>query len=248
LYIGNTTAYTLTGLTPAQMYRFDVSAVSAEGYVGPITSTQKMFFSSLGDADHDGIPDQWATVFGLTGADALATADPDHDTVLNLREYELGSFPNQYDSNDDGYSDGEAVDFGLDPCGLQSPPYHQRPRPTLASTSLFKFATSINNPKLDPQVLTIANFGDGSFDWTADKSAGWITLDTTRGTAPANLLIGTDLTGLAVGKYTGVVTVTTTSALLSAAPSTTTDQAVIEVTLDVLPVQLLNIYLPIVLR
>ena len=211
-----------------------------------------MFFSQLGDADHDGIPDQWASVFGLTGADALATADPDHDTVLNLREYALGSFPNQFDSNGDGYSDGEAVDAGLDPCGLQSPPYHQRPKPTLASTNIFKFATSINGPKLDPQVLTILNLGNGSFDWTADKSASWITLGASRGTAPSNLLIGADLTGLSVGSYTGLVTVTTTSAALvasaSAEPTATTDEAVIEVTLDVLPTQLLNVYLPIVLR
>jgi hypothetical protein len=246
LYIGNTTVYTLTGLTPAQMYRFGVSAVTAEGYVGPITTTQAMFFSSLGDANHDGIPDQWAAVFGLTGADVLPTSDPDHDGLINLQEYELGSFPTQFDSNGDGFSDGEAVNAGLDPCGTQSPPYHARPRPALVSSSFFKFASFVNDPKPNQQLMTIEDFGSGQMDWTADKSHSWITLSTSRGSGPSSVLIGADPTGLAVGHYTGLVTFTITSAALALA--STTDQASIEVALDVLPPQKLEIYLPLVMR
>jgi len=248
VYIGNVTTYTLTGLTSAQMYHFDVSAVSPEGYVGPVTSTQAMFFSSLDDANHDGIPDQWADVFGLSSTDVLTTSDPDHDGLINLREYELGSFPNQYDSNGDGFSDGEAAGFGLDPCGPESPPYHARSRPALVSSSLWKFTSFVNKPKPNPQLMTITDFGSGQMDWTVDTSAPWITLSASRGSGPSNVLIGADATGLAVGHYTGVITFTSTSASAALAPASTSDQATLEVALDVLPPQEFDLYLPLVRR
>ena len=247
-FVGDTTVYTLTGLTPAQMYRFDVRAVTAEGYAGPVTTTQAMFFDDLTDSDGDGIPNQWADTFGLNGADADRLADPDADGLNNAGEQALGAFPNRWDSNADGFSDGEAAEAGLDPCGLQSPPYHQGPKPVLAATSNFAFASFVNLPKVAQQLLTIADFGNGPLDWTIDQSAPWITLSATRGNGPAGVQVGADPTGLPVGRYTGVVTITLMGEATSAAGRLAADanQATIIVTLDVWPAHGLVTYLPVV--
>ena len=63
------------------------------------------------DTDGDGLPDSWEVQHGLNplsadGNDGDA-GDPDGDGVDNLNEYELGTDPNQPDTDGDGLSDGE---------------------------------------------------------------------------------------------------------------------------------------------
>lgn len=41
----------------------------------------------------DGLPDVWWTQFGMTGADRIASADPDKDGFSNAQEYALGTDP-----------------------------------------------------------------------------------------------------------------------------------------------------------
>lgn len=45
------------------------------------------------DANGNGIPDAWETLYGLSGESALADADPDGDGVCNLDEYNAGTNP-----------------------------------------------------------------------------------------------------------------------------------------------------------
>ena len=45
------------------------------------------------DSNNDGIPDWWEKSYGLSGALALASADPDGDGRTNLEEYNMGTDP-----------------------------------------------------------------------------------------------------------------------------------------------------------
>jgi sugar lactone lactonase YvrE len=81
-----------------------------------------------GDADCDGLPDQWERDHGLNpnwAGDALL--DLDGDGLSNLEEYALGTDPRNRDTDGDGYGDGDEVLAGFDP---RNPNDH---RPTLAA-------------------------------------------------------------------------------------------------------------------
>ena len=49
------------------------------------------------DANADGIQDAWVTYYGLSGSNALATADPDGDGISNLAEFRRLSSPSVLD-------------------------------------------------------------------------------------------------------------------------------------------------------
>ncbi len=70
--------------------------------------------------------------------------------------------------------------------------------------------------------LTITNSGIGTLNWTATPNEPWLTLSAASGTAPAILSIGASTSGLAVGTYTGTVTVNAPGALASPQPITVT--------------------------
>ena len=62
------------------------------------------------DNDNDGLPNDWETANGLdpdvgTGDDG-ANGDPDFDTLTNLQEFQLGTHPNDADTDNDGLDDG----------------------------------------------------------------------------------------------------------------------------------------------
>lgn len=73
------------------------------------------------DTDGDGMPDGWEVRHGLNPLVDDADLDDDGDGLGNLREFELGSRPDRYDSSRLGMSDGEAVALGLDPSGAATP-------------------------------------------------------------------------------------------------------------------------------
>ena len=64
------------------------------------------------DNDEDGMDDNWETAFGLNPADPSdAALDLDEDSLSNLLEYQLGSYPNNTDSDNDGLLDGDEVNL-----------------------------------------------------------------------------------------------------------------------------------------
>ncbi len=66
-----------------------------------------------------------------------------------------------------------------------------------------------------PQTIAIRNSGDGALTWSAAADQPWIRLGSTSGSAPSNLSITANPTGLAVGQYTGNVTITSAGSVNS---------------------------------
>jgi len=68
------------------------------------------------DSDGDQMPDRWEEFFALDPNSAAdANQDLDGDGLTNLEEYQACTGPKTKDSDDDGLSDGEEVEQGLDP-------------------------------------------------------------------------------------------------------------------------------------
>ena len=64
----------------------------------------------LGGATNGGIPAAWAIANGLNPNDpTLPFEDPDRDGLTNLQEFQVGTNPNNPDTDGDGLSDGDEV-------------------------------------------------------------------------------------------------------------------------------------------
>ena len=70
---------------------------------------------TTGDADNDGLPDDYEIANGLNPNDPVdAAEDQDGDGLSALEEFNLGTDPNQSDTDGDGLSDGEETVAGAD--------------------------------------------------------------------------------------------------------------------------------------
>lgn len=68
----------------------DWMAYQAEGLSSRFTALTTV---RMVDNNQNGIPDSWEDLYGLSGANAAATADPDGDGRTNLQEYNAGTNP-----------------------------------------------------------------------------------------------------------------------------------------------------------
>jgi hypothetical protein len=92
-----------------------------------------------------------------------------------------------------------------------------RTRPTLAaslsvSPTATSFAIGTGSIQTAPDIIAVRNNGDGNLNWSASADQTWIRLSSATGSAPANLSVSADPTGLSAGQYAGHVTVTTSDA------------------------------------
>ncbi|MEK6949385.1 MAG: hypothetical protein AABX34_04135, partial [Nanoarchaeota archaeon] len=75
------------------------------------------------DTDNDGIPDEWEIRHGLNANDMSdSNLDFDDDGLANIREYTLGTNPNNADSDGDGTSDKEEIEKDTNPADPVSKP------------------------------------------------------------------------------------------------------------------------------
>lgn len=66
------------------------------------------------DSDRDGIPNRWERSHGMNAhKKSDARADFDHDGLVNVGEYRLGTRLRDEDSDNDGHDDGDEVKDGL---------------------------------------------------------------------------------------------------------------------------------------
>ncbi|MGA1793221.1 MAG: fibronectin type III domain-containing protein [Thermoplasmatota archaeon] len=69
------------------------------------------------DTDGDGIPDVYELLYDFLSPsdDTDAAEDYDKDGLTNLVEYQIGTEPDNPDTDEDGIPDGKEVEWGLDP-------------------------------------------------------------------------------------------------------------------------------------
>jgi hypothetical protein len=101
----------------------NIATVSANGVVTAVSSgtvliqavnegTQGIITIQVlvSGASHGGIADSWAIANGLDPTDpGLPFEDPDHDGLSNLQEFQIGTDPNNPDTDGDGLTDGQEV-------------------------------------------------------------------------------------------------------------------------------------------
>lgn len=240
---GRFNTVSLTGLTVGQTYEFTIQPYDDQFDLGPAATVNVLLIDPL-DANADGLPDQWATLYGI--ADPFG--DDDGDGLLNLREYNNGSNPLHADSDGDGFYDGEEYVRGTDICGPDRPPVRTTPTLALAGDAAMQFTGATNMGPGAPQSLLVFNDGGGTLDWTAEASAPWIILGADRGADSAWLDINVNPFGMTPGTYNGVVTITNQASILNAPTTLLPEQATIKVSLQVLPPQQHELYLPLIRR
>lgn len=70
---------------------------------------------AYGDADRDGLPDDWEVAHGLDSSLPNRDDDPDGDGLTNVEELVVSTSPSLADTDGDGMNDGDEVAVGGDP-------------------------------------------------------------------------------------------------------------------------------------
>ena len=82
---------------------------------------------------------------------------------------------------------------------------------TLSSASLsFSGTAGGSNPAA--QTVNVSNTGSGTMSWSASSNQAWLTVSPASGSNAGTLSIGTNLSGMAAGPYSGTITVSAAGA------------------------------------
>lgn len=226
LNVGNVGSFRLTGL-PAGNYRIAVRGYSAVGQLKKVPVRFSNYSNSLttvltngADGNGDGLADDWAEFFGVSGA----ATDSDEDGLTNGQEFTLGLDPTRRDSDDDGFHDNDEINrFGTNPCNPDDAPTAV-PAVTLvvdtqSGEESLRFKQAGNSGQNPIQRLRIKARGQGTLFYEVSANQPWIKLSRNNG-GPLNwanrfetVEVTVDTTGLAPGFYTGTVMVLGSSAV-----------------------------------
>ena len=100
------------------------------------------------DADGDGLPDWWETLYGLDPDDpADAAEDPDGDGLTNLEEYRAGTDPLSPDTDGDGLPDAWETAHGT--CPFVGDAFGDLDGDGLSNLDEFRHGTDPANPDTD---------------------------------------------------------------------------------------------------
>jgi len=120
-------------------------------------------------------------------------------------------------------SDGQT---GTDIISIQV--FREKPElpPSLAvAPTAMTFMSELGGTQIAGELLSIWNSGDGAMSWSAIADQTWIRISSLEGSAPTNILVAADPTGLPPGEYTGTITIS--------APGVANSPQVVEVTLEI---------------
>jgi hypothetical protein len=83
------------------------------------------------------------------------------------------------------------------------------PPPTIKlSPDTFYFQALAGDVNPPGKVMNITNIGQGTLNWTATENAAWLSLSSYSGTAPSNITLNVDNTGMTAGVYIDSIQVT----------------------------------------
>ncbi len=204
------------------------------------SDTASVTIQVLPDFDHDGMPNDWELTYQFNPLDPDdAFNDPDGDGLHNLGERQYGTHPRQPDTDGDGASDGAEVDAHTNPLDPDKKP---AAGPVLQTgASAFGFTVQAGAPVSDQKSFWITNAGAGSLNWSASSDVPWLQLNPAGGAAPTEMAVTALPGGMAIGTYTGHITVQGAGA--TGSPDVITVTLKVEEALGAL-----KLYLPSILR
>jgi hypothetical protein len=155
----------------------------------PLVAGTAYWFALLNPSSSGGVL-RWRDHAGGAGGGAEQTSQGRNLGALPGTWAKLGS-----------YTDGPASGYVV---GATGPP----PPPMLAvAPSSLTFDATAGGANPPAQTLAVSNTGSGTLDFTASDDAPWLAVSPASGTAPRDLSVAVDASGLAVGTYTATVTV-----------------------------------------
>jgi hypothetical protein len=158
------------------------------------------------DYDHDGLSNSYEQTYGINPLDRSdSAADPDGDGLQTLEEQQIGSSPTSPDTDGDGIYDGEELSLGGSPTdpGIvppASPALH-------VGADSFGFIYRQGDPAPEPWSIWVTNGGTGTVNWSVQSSAAWLSASPPSGSAPTEMQVSADPTGLPPGEYYASLTV-----------------------------------------
>ena len=206
---------TVTGLPHGYWYAFAARAFAeadAGAQPGPLSNQVWLLVSDGVDADNDGCADDWQAAHGLTGTES----DLDGDALVTRDECNLGTRPDEVDTDGDGWWDGEEVAYHTDPLDPLSYPLVSddgsvAPLPRLAlATRALSFHAYEHGENPAAQTVAAQNLGGGALLPAVQSNQPWLhaVLDN------QTVVTSVDSKSLAPGGYEGRVTVSGGSGVL----------------------------------
>jgi hypothetical protein len=101
-----------------ELFRYETKATQSDSDTDELSDYDEIFIHSTDpnnpDTDYDLMPDGWEVKYGLDVLRDDASEDLDGDGLTNYIEYTLGFLPNSNDSDNDGISDYDEVNYPTD--------------------------------------------------------------------------------------------------------------------------------------